>query len=183
MTIPAVLDAAGRRRSPATMPGYHAGRAPHNKGRLYPADPPTVEERRRDARNRRRPPWLSAARPDRRALARWLRVQEALALVEPDSTLDAAHCSCEWQGRPASRDRHGQPGAGTTAALAAARPSSPPVGCSASSMARRADDRGQAPMRASSFAGSPLRRESGVASRRTDCATPTPSSSRAKACP
>ena len=44
MTVPAVLDAAGRRRSPATMPGYHAGRAPRNEGRLYPADPPSVEE-------------------------------------------------------------------------------------------------------------------------------------------
>ena len=27
-----LLDAAGRRRSPATMHGYHAGRAPRNKG-------------------------------------------------------------------------------------------------------------------------------------------------------
>jgi site-specific recombinase XerD len=44
MTVPAGLDAAGRRRSPATMPGYHAGRPPRNKGRLYPADPPAVEE-------------------------------------------------------------------------------------------------------------------------------------------
>jgi len=39
-----VLDSAGRRRSPATMPGYHAGRSPRNKGMRYPADPPTVEE-------------------------------------------------------------------------------------------------------------------------------------------
>src|ERR671933_1364372 len=38
------LDAAGRRRSPATMPGFHAGRPPRNKGVRYPADPPTVEE-------------------------------------------------------------------------------------------------------------------------------------------
>jgi hypothetical protein len=44
MTVSAVLDAAGRRRSPATMPGYQAGRAPRNKGQLYPAHPPTVEE-------------------------------------------------------------------------------------------------------------------------------------------
>ena len=44
MTVSVVLDAAGRRRSPATMPGYHAGRAPRNKGQLYPADPPSVEE-------------------------------------------------------------------------------------------------------------------------------------------
>jgi len=39
-----VLDAAGRRRSPATLPGCDAGRPPRDKGRLYPADPPTVEE-------------------------------------------------------------------------------------------------------------------------------------------
>jgi hypothetical protein len=43
MTVSPVL-AAGRRRSPATMPGYHAGRPPRNKGLRYPADPPTVEE-------------------------------------------------------------------------------------------------------------------------------------------
>jgi len=44
MNTVAQLDAAGRRRSPATLPGYHAGRAPRNKGRSYPADPPRVEE-------------------------------------------------------------------------------------------------------------------------------------------
>jgi len=38
------LDRAGRPRSPATMPGFHAGRAPRNKGLRYPADPPQVEE-------------------------------------------------------------------------------------------------------------------------------------------
>jgi 5,10-methenyltetrahydromethanopterin hydrogenase len=39
-----LLDAAGHRRSPATMPGYHRGRPPRNKGEQYPADPPAVEE-------------------------------------------------------------------------------------------------------------------------------------------
>jgi hypothetical protein len=39
-----LLDRAGRRRSPATMPGFHAGLPPHNKGLRYPADPPKVEE-------------------------------------------------------------------------------------------------------------------------------------------
>ena len=39
-----VYDAAGHHRSPVTMPGFHEGRAPRNKGRRYPADPPTVEE-------------------------------------------------------------------------------------------------------------------------------------------
>jgi integrase len=39
-----LLDAADHRRSPATMPGYHRGRPPQNKGLRFPADPPTVEE-------------------------------------------------------------------------------------------------------------------------------------------
>ena len=39
-----LYDAAGHRRSPATMPGFHRGRSPRNKGLRYPADPPTVEE-------------------------------------------------------------------------------------------------------------------------------------------
>jgi site-specific recombinase XerD len=39
-----LMDAAGRRRSPATTPGYLAGRAPHNKGMQYPPDPPRPEE-------------------------------------------------------------------------------------------------------------------------------------------
>jgi len=38
------FDVAGRRRSPATFPECLAGRAPENKGRRYPADPPRVEE-------------------------------------------------------------------------------------------------------------------------------------------
>jgi hypothetical protein len=43
MSVPPLLNAAGRRRSPATMPRYLAGR-PRNKGLRYPPDPPTVEE-------------------------------------------------------------------------------------------------------------------------------------------
>ena len=38
-----LLDAAGRRRSPATLPHFHAGRPPRNKGIRYPAEPPTIE--------------------------------------------------------------------------------------------------------------------------------------------
>ena len=44
MTLYAVFDSAGRRRSLATLPGYYAGRPPRNKGQRYPGDPPTVEE-------------------------------------------------------------------------------------------------------------------------------------------
>jgi hypothetical protein len=39
-----LLDRAGRRRSPPTMPGFHAGRPPRNKGLRDPADPPKVEQ-------------------------------------------------------------------------------------------------------------------------------------------
>ena len=39
-----LLDCAGRRRSPATLRGYHKGRTPRNKGLRYPPDPPSVEE-------------------------------------------------------------------------------------------------------------------------------------------
>ena len=43
-SVSPLLDAAGRRRSPATTPGAHAGKPPRNKGQRYPADPPTVDE-------------------------------------------------------------------------------------------------------------------------------------------
>jgi hypothetical protein len=39
-----LVDIAGRRRSPATISGFHQGRPPRNKVLRYPADPPTVEE-------------------------------------------------------------------------------------------------------------------------------------------
>jgi hypothetical protein len=44
MSTATLLHAVGRPRSPATLPGHHAGRAPGNNGRRYPADTPTVEE-------------------------------------------------------------------------------------------------------------------------------------------
>lgn len=37
-----LLDVAGRRRSPATLSGFHAGRPPGNDG--HRRRPPTVEE-------------------------------------------------------------------------------------------------------------------------------------------
>jgi integrase len=85
MTVPVLLDSAGRRRSPATMPGYHAGRAPRNKGQLYPADPPTVEEIVAVMRltGERLHGWRLRAL----IVVLWrggLRIHEALALTEHD---------------------------------------------------------------------------------------------------
>jgi site-specific recombinase XerD len=80
-----VLDAAGRRRSPATLPGYHAGRAPRNKGMRYPADPPTVDEI--VAVMRRTPDDRHGWRLRAMIVVLWragLRVQEALVLAEHD---------------------------------------------------------------------------------------------------
>jgi site-specific recombinase XerD len=80
-----LVDRAGRRRSPATMPGFHAGRPPRNKGLRYPADPPKVEEiiavmraAGDDAHGRRLRGLI---------VILWragLRIQEALALAESD---------------------------------------------------------------------------------------------------
>jgi integrase/recombinase XerD len=80
-----MLDCAGRRRSPATLTTFHAGRPPRNKGLRYPPDPPTVEEIIA---------VMSAAGndPDGGRLRGmivllWragLRISEALALVETD---------------------------------------------------------------------------------------------------
>jgi hypothetical protein len=85
MTVPAVLDSAGRRRSPATMPGYHAGRPPRNKGMRYPADPPTVEEIVAVMRLTGEHPHGKRLRAMIVVLWRGgLRIQEALALAEHD---------------------------------------------------------------------------------------------------
>jgi site-specific recombinase XerD len=83
MTV--LLDAAGRRRSPVTMPGYHAGRPPGNKGMRYPADPPTVDEIVAVMRHTSddRHGWRLRAM----IVVLWragLRLQETLALAEHD---------------------------------------------------------------------------------------------------
>jgi integrase len=80
-----LFDAAGRRRSPATMPGFHAGRPPRNKGRRYPADPPMVEEI--VAVMRAAGDGRHGCRLRGLIVVLWragLRIHEALGLSEPD---------------------------------------------------------------------------------------------------
>jgi site-specific recombinase XerD len=80
-----LLDAAGRRRSPATLPGFHAGRPPRNKGIRYPADPPTVEEI--IAVMRAAGETIHGQRVRALIVVLWragLRISEARALAEPD---------------------------------------------------------------------------------------------------
>ena len=85
MSAHQLLDAAGRPRSLAAVPGHHAGRVPANKGRRYPADPPMVDEivavmrQAGDSRRGRRMRGL--------VVVLWragVRIHEALALAETD---------------------------------------------------------------------------------------------------
>jgi integrase len=80
-----LVDCAGRPRSPATLPGYHRGRPPRNKGLRYPPDPPTVEEIIAVMRAAGDEP--DGVRLRGLIVVLWragLRVSEALALAESD---------------------------------------------------------------------------------------------------
>jgi integrase len=178
------LDVAGRRRSPATMPGYHAGRPPRNKGMQYPADPPTVDEivavMRHIGENRH------GFRLRAMIVVLWragLRIQEALALTEQD--IDSRRGSLlvrrgkGGRRREVGMDEWGWEQTGPWLSVRGELPAGPlfcvidgpPVG-----------DRGRAPRCAANFAQSPQRPASGAGSRRTSCAMRTRSSSRARAC-
>jgi site-specific recombinase XerC len=85
MSTSVLLDAAGRRRSPATLPGHHRDRPPRNKGRQYPADPPKVEET--VAVMRCAGQTAHGLRVRALIVVLWragLRISEALALAESD---------------------------------------------------------------------------------------------------
>ncbi len=80
-----LFDAAGRPRSPATLPGYRRGCAPRNKGRRYPGDPPRVEEI--IAVMRTAGPGDHGDRIRALIVILWragLRINEALSLAETD---------------------------------------------------------------------------------------------------
>src|SRR6516225_7062300 len=80
-----LLDAAGHQRSPVTMPGYHQGRPPKNKGQRFPADPPPVEEI--IAVMRATGNGADGARLRALIIVLWragLRISEALDLAETD---------------------------------------------------------------------------------------------------
>ena len=168
MSSELLLDAAGRRRSPAAMPGHNAGQAPRNKGRVYPADPPTVDEI--VAVMRQTPPDTHGLRLRALIVVLWrggLRIQEALSLIESD--LDPRRGSIlipeakgtvvgksGWTaGRGQIISRHGSPPV----------PSCRSARCSASSTGRRAAGRGQRPPRAASCAGTRTRPAFGTGSR------------------
>jgi integrase len=158
MTV--LFDAAGRRRSPATAPGYHAGRPPQNKGMRYPADPPTVDEivavMRHAADDRH------GSRVRAMIVVLWragLRIQEALALAEHD--LDQRRGSLLVRSGKGGRRREvgmDEWGWEQLHPWLSAAPSCRLGCCSASSMDRPVGDRGQAPPSAASSGTSRPRR-------------------------
>ena|SRR5690242_15187679 len=101
-----LLDAAGRRRSPAMVPGYRRGCVPRNKGMRFPADPPRVEEI--IAVMRAAGTGLHGARIRALVVILWragLRINEALMLAETD--LEPRRASAPQRSR--SRDTASNP--------------------------------------------------------------------------
>jgi integrase len=185
MSVLSVLDSAGRRRSPATMPGYHAGRPPRNKGMRYPADPPTVEEivavMRHAADDRHG--WRLRAM----IVVLWragLCVQEALALAEHD--LDPRRGSVLVRNGKGGRRREvgmDEWGWEQLRSWLSARAELPvgPLFCIIDGPTRGRPWQGRRPLRVPS-ARRP-RRGQAPASHRTSCPTRTRSSSPARAFP
>ena len=183
MTVSPVRDAAGRRRRrrpcPATTPDDRPKQGP-----AHPADPPRVEEIvavMREAGDDRHGYRLRAL-----TVVLWrggLRVAEALTLGERD--LDPRRGSqLVRNGKGGRRRKIGMDAWGweQLSPWVAARlelPVGPPF-CIIDGPTRGGPGRGLTC--ASSSAGSPPKRVSGAASRRTSCATRMPSSSRARAC-
>ena len=178
------LDRAGRRRSPATMPGFHTGRPPRNKGLRYPADPPKVEEiisvmytAGNDAHGRRLRGliWSSGAR----GCASRKRWRSSRAISIPV----APRCSCV-AGRADAGARSGWTrGAGASYSHGSSYESGfPSALCSVSSTAGRVAASGRAPPPEPTCRAPPSQRVSADGSPHTSCGTRTPSKWLAKAC-
>jgi integrase len=119
MTVPVLLDSAGRRRSPATMPGYHAGRPPR-QGHAVPRRPADGRgDRRRHAPHGRGSTWVAASRDDRRALARRSAHSRSprAGRIRPRPAPRVA-ARPQRQGRQAPRSRDGRVGLGAPAPMA-----------------------------------------------------------------
>jgi integrase len=183
MTASPLLNAAGRRRSPASLPGYLAGRRPRNKGLRYPPDPPTVEEIvdvMRQAGD-----GAHGARLRALVVLLWragLRINEALTLTEHDldPRLGAILVRHGKGGRrrEVGMDPWGWEHLRAWLELRLRMP----VGPLLCVIDGRTRGRPWASDAARNSVASPPRPRCGGGSRPTSCATPTPSSSPTKRC-
>src|SRR5215216_961543 len=142
-----LLDAAGRRRSPATLPHFHAGRPPRNKGIRYSADPPTVEEI--VAVMRAAGDGVHGRRLRGLIVVLWragLRIHEALALTEAHLTCAADRYSSAAARAAAAARSAWTTGPGNSSRRGCRRASNCRSDCcSASSPGPRVDGRGPPP--------------------------------------
>lgn len=171
-----VLDARGYRRSQATLPGFHAGRPPRNRGRRYPADPPTTDELVALLRGCAK--TASGERLQALIVVLWrsgLRISEALALEERDLDEPARSITVRrgkgGRRRVVGMDRWGWSQLEAWNARRQQLPPGPYFCVVNGPTAGR-------PLAASAVrdqcAGSSARAGSAAASRRTNCATATP---------
>jgi hypothetical protein len=142
-----LLDRAGRRRSPATMPGFHTGGPSRNKGFRCPADPPKIEKiiavmrtAGDDARGRRpRGLIVVPGAPGCVSRKRW-RSPKATSIT------GAARCSCVGARADVAAKSAWTRGAGTSSSHGSSYESSfPSALCSVSSTAGRVVARGRVP--------------------------------------
>ena len=179
-----LLDAAGRRRSPATVPGYRRGCVPRNKGRRFPADPPRVEEI--IAVMRAAGTGIHGARMRALVVILWragLRINEALTLAETD--LEPRRGSIMVRHGKGGKRRevgmdewaweHVEPWRQVGASFRSGR-------CCVSLTVRRAAERGHKPARERSSGDCPRLQVFADDSRRISFATRTLSRWHAKAC-
>ena len=116
---PTLQNAAGHPRAAVTMPGYHAGRPPRNKGRRYPPDPPTVEEIIAVMRSAGTGSDGIRLRAYRRALARRAENQRSARARRDRHGRPPRSCPHPpRKRRQAPRGRNGRLGMGTTRTLA-----------------------------------------------------------------
>jgi hypothetical protein len=109
-----LLDTAGRRRSPATLSDFHAGRAPGNKGQRYAADPPTVDEIIAIMRVARGAPYGNRLNGLIVVLWRTGASDQRGAVADRDRSRATARIDIgqAWQGRSASSGWNGRVGLG-----------------------------------------------------------------------
>jgi hypothetical protein len=181
MSVP-LLNAAGRRRAPVTLPGYLAGRPPRNKGLRYPPDPPTVEEI--VAVMRQAGDGVHGARMRALIVLLWragLRINEALTVTEHDLEPRAGSVLVRYgkggRRREVGMDPWGWEHLRPWLELRMAMPVGPLLcvidGPTAAGL-------GRATPPAPNSDASPPRPACGGGSRRTNSATPTPSNSRTR---
>ena len=179
-----LLDRAGRHRSPATMPGFHVGRPPRNKGLRYPAVPPGGGDHRGHARRRRRRARLAVARLDRDPLAcRAAHPRDARTRRGGSRSAPRRCGGPSRQGRTPPRSRHGRLGMDRASAVARERVELPvgPLVCVLTGPTRGRHWSSAAAR--TPYAARPWRPACDGASRPTSSGMPTPSSSRAKGVP